>query len=97
MAARGTNLKAGQADGDAGRRAGGRASRRRQNAAPRDWPCQDCEIMGYTTKAQCWGHRGFAKVMLDRPEALHSLIEKIAKTGRADSKARWVKVSSNGS
>ena len=94
MAGKGANLKLGQAAGDAGRRAGGRARAAVQNKALRDWPCPDCELMGYTTKAQCWGHRGFAKVMLDRPEALHSLREKVRSTGRADSRARWVKVSS---
>jgi hypothetical protein len=87
------NLARGQPDGARGRRLGGQARARKENKAPRDWPCPHCERMGYTTKAQCWGHRGFAKVMQDNPAALHSLREKIARTGRTDSRERWNKIS----
>jgi hypothetical protein len=90
---RGWNLRAGEADGRRGRRKGGIARAEQENNAARDWPCEHCQRMGYTTKSQCWGHRGFAAVMQEHPEALHSLAEKIARTGRADSRARWIQVS----
>jgi hypothetical protein len=88
------NFEGGNPIGDRGRVLGGKARAARENQAPRDWPCAHCERMGYVSKSQCWGHRGFAKLMRDRPTALHSIREKVARTGRLDSAATWARVSS---
>jgi hypothetical protein len=49
-------------------------------------------MMRYTRWAQHIGHIGWRQTMLESPQALHSLREKIKATGRADSRARWKEV-----
>ena len=93
MSERGHNLRRGQPNGRKGRKAGGKARAAIYNALPAPGDCEHCAQMGYTTMAQHNGHKGFRVVMDNRPEALSNLKEKIKRTGRADSRARWRAIS----
>ena len=86
---RGDNLKAGQKDGDAGRRLGSSLGGKAAMSRPAPEDCPHCRAMHYVTMAQHLGHIGFAAVMENKPEALHSLRPKIRKTGLPESRARW--------
>lgn len=57
-----------------------------QKAAPRG--CGHCKVMGYTSWMQHLGHLGFQAVMRDNPGALHSIRDKVRKTGRQSSRER---------
>jgi len=75
-------FQAGQEAGDLGRKLGGQARAKAYNALPAPADCNHCRCCGFTTLAQHNGHLGFRAVMDNRPEALHSLREKIRRTGR---------------
>jgi hypothetical protein len=87
------NLSAGQPDGDRGRKLGASAGGKAVAAKPAPADCEHCRRMGYTSWHQHIGHKGFRAVMDDHPTALHSLRDKVARTGRADSRARWKQIS----
>jgi len=85
----GHNLKAGQENGDKGRKQGARLGGKAVSAKPAPADCGHCKMMEYTNWMQHIGHLGFRAVMENNPTALHSLRKKIKGNGKANDKAGY--------